>query len=151
MSDVIKLAETDIDLKKACVVLKELRTHLTEAQLLTQVKEQRAQGYQVAVAESDGTVTAVAGFVITLKLAWGTHMYVDDLVTGERWRATGVGGRLMAWLKDHARQQGCGQLHLDSGVQRFAAHRFYLRHGFDIASHHFSITDLAGDSKDSAR
>jgi predicted enzyme related to lactoylglutathione lyase len=30
---------------------------------------------------------------------------------------------------------------LDSDVQRSAAHRFYLRHGFDIGSDHFSVTD----------
>jgi hypothetical protein len=49
---------------------------------------------------------------------------------------------MIEWLKAHARELGCRQLHLDSGVQRFGAHRFYLRHGFNIASHHFSIVDL---------
>jgi len=44
----------------------------------------------------------------------------------------------------HAHERGCGQVHLDSGVQRFAAHRFYLRNGFDIASHHFSVKELRG-------
>jgi len=34
------------------------------------------------------------------------------------------------------------QLHLDSGVQRYMAHKFYLREGFIIASHHFSISPL---------
>ncbi len=34
------------------------------------------------------------------------------------------------------------KLQLDSGVQRFGAHRFYLREGFHISSH-FAITDLA--------
>ncbi len=37
---------------------------------------------------------------------------------------------MISWLKSHARQLGCNQLHLDSGVQRFSAHRFYLREGF---------------------
>ena len=48
----------------------------------------------------------------------------------------------MDWLKCHARENECEQIHLDSGVQRFPAHRFYLREGFDIASHHFSIVKL---------
>jgi GNAT superfamily N-acetyltransferase len=75
--------------------------------------------------------------------AWGKHMYVDDLVTAERHRSTGAGARMMDWLKSYARAHGCRQLHLDSGVQRFGAHRFYLREGFNIGSHHFSIVDLA--------
>ena len=32
----------------------------------------------------------------------------------------------MNWLVEYARGEGCDQFHLDSGVQRFAAHRFYL-------------------------
>jgi hypothetical protein len=50
---------------------------------------------------------------------------------------------MLSWLKSHARELGCSQLHLDSGVQRFTAHRFYVREGFKISSHHFSITDLS--------
>jgi hypothetical protein len=49
--------------------------------------------------------------------------------------------------KFYALEQGCRQLELDSGVQRFGAHRFYLREGFDISSHHFSIEDLASSKR----
>ena len=58
-----------------------------------------------------------------------------------RHRSKGAGAEMMRWLKAHARELGCEQLHLDSGVQRFAAHRFCPREGFEISSHHFSITD----------
>ena len=79
------------------------------------------------------------------KLAWGEHLYVDDLVTSERHRGSGAGAHLVAWLKQHARERGCKQVHLDSGVANFAAHRFYLPQGFDIASHHFAIRELAAE------
>jgi hypothetical protein len=32
---------------------------------------------------------------------------------------------LLMWLKDYATKRGCLQLHLDAGVQRNEAHRFY--------------------------
>jgi hypothetical protein len=38
-----------------------------------------------------------------------------------------------------ARATGCAKLELDSGVQRFDAHRFYLRKRMIISSHHFSL------------
>ena len=104
-------------------------------------------GYHVAYVEADGEVLCVAGFVVGTKLAWGKHIYVDDLVTAERHRSRGAGAKMISWLKSHARQLGCNQLHLDSGVQRFAAHRFYLREGFNIGSHHFSIIDLREDER----
>ena len=66
-------------------------------------------------------------------------MYVDDLVTRESFRKRGCAGALMRWLIDEARRQGCDQLHLDSGVQRFDAHRLYLKSGMRIGGHHFQL------------
>ncbi len=139
----VRIAETDSELSKASDVLLELRGAFTKDALIEQIKKQRRDGYRVAYVEADdGEVLCVAGFVVGTKLSWGKHVYVDDLVTAERHRSTGAGARMLDWLKAHARSLGCGQLHLDSGVQRFGAHRFYLREGFNIGSHHFSITDL---------
>ena len=46
---------------------------------------------------------------------------------------------MMDWLVGRAKERGCDELHLDSGVQRYGAHRFYLRYGMDITSHHFRL------------
>src|SRR5690242_12963207 len=82
---------------------------------------------------------AVAGFRVGHSLAWGRHLYVDDLSTLPRARRHGHAAALLDWLEAEARRLGCGQLHLDSGTgaQRFAAHRLYHRHGLAIHSHHF--------------
>jgi GNAT superfamily N-acetyltransferase len=135
-----KIAESDTELERLSDVLLELRTAYRREDLLARIKEQQQHGYRVAYVEVDGEVACVAGFVIETKLAWGRHLYVDDLVTAERHRSIGAGARMIEWLKRYAREHGCEQLHLDSGVQRFAAHRFYLRHGFVISSHHFSMS-----------
>jgi GNAT superfamily N-acetyltransferase len=138
----IGIAESDADLRRITPVLLELRPAFTEDTLMARIKEQQHDGYRVAYLATAGRVACVAGFRIEMKLAWGRHLYVDDLVTADVFRSTGAGARMIAWLKGHALEHGCGQLHLDSGVQRFPAHRFYLREGFDISSHHFAITDL---------
>ncbi len=44
---------------------------------------------------------------------------------------------LDSFISQVQRQQQ--QLTLDSGVQRFAAHRLYLRQRMDITSHHFTM------------
>lgn len=120
-------------------VLRELRPKYSLDEIADQIAKQQEQGYQVAYVEADGNVLGAAGFVMNEKLAWGKHVYIDDLVTSEHARSKGVGHTLMEWFKDYCRENDCVQLHLDSGVQRFKAHRFYLREGFDIASHHFQI------------
>ena len=135
----VRIVETEADVLKIAEVMLQLRNTFNRDTLIAEIYQQRELGYQIAYVESGDEVLCVAGFVVGMKLAWGKHIYVDDLVTAERHRSKGAGRLMIEWLKSHARELGCRQLHLDSGVQRFAAHRFYLREGFNISSHHFSI------------
>lgn len=120
-------------------VMAQLRPHLVAENFVGRVRRQQEEGYRLAFIEIDCGVVAVAGFRLSENLAWGRFLYVDDLVTDEAERSRGYGQELLEWLLEYARQQDCDQLHLDSGVQRFGAHRFYLRHGMDITSHHFAL------------
>jgi len=138
----VKLAASRDELALICPVLLQLRPQYTADSLIAQIQAQQESGYQIAYVIEDDEVLCVAGFVIGLKLAWQKHLYVDDLITDGNRRSTGAGKMLIAWLKQYGRDQGCQQLHLDSGVQRFAAHKFYLREGFSISSHHFAISDI---------
>jgi GNAT superfamily N-acetyltransferase len=63
------------------------------------------------------------------------YLAVDEAV-----RSKGYGQELFEWLIEFAKNCDCMQLELDSGVQRFDAHRFYLRQRMSIKSHHFSLT-----------
>ncbi|MEX0964194.1 MAG: GNAT family N-acetyltransferase [Pseudohongiellaceae bacterium] len=141
----VKFAETTEQLKLICPVLRQLRPQYSGESLIEQIQIQQQNGYRIVYAEEDERVLCVAGFVIGQKLAWQKHIYVDDLVTNDAHRSTGAGKFLIAWLKKHGRDNGCQQLHLDSGVTRFGAHRFYLREGFDITSHHFAVVRLDED------
>jgi GNAT superfamily N-acetyltransferase len=129
---------------RAYEAMLELRPRLgSRDAFVEQVDErQRPAGYRlVAVVDGvDGPVAAVGGFRVVDNLAWGRHLYVDDLSTVPSARRRGHAAALLEWLLDEARRQGCGQVHLDSGVgaDREAAHRLYFACGFRISSHHFS-------------
>ena len=136
----VKQAETDDEIRSCHAVMRQLRPHHDrEHRFLERVRMQQREGYRLVMLSSDGEVAAVAGYRIGHNLAWGKYLYVDDLVTGEKSRSAGHGRKLMEWLLAKARAERCDELHLDSGVQRFGAHRFYLREGMDITSHHFTI------------
>jgi GNAT superfamily N-acetyltransferase len=135
----IALASTDAKISRCFPVMQWLRPHLEAAEFVERVQRQLQEGYQLAYLEDGGKIRSVAGFRIQEMLAWGKILYVDDLVTSDTDRSHGYGGQLFDWLVEHARANGCKELHLDSGVQRFAAHRFYLRRRMDISSHHFSL------------
>lgn len=119
-------------------VLRELRTHLTEASLQEVYTEGHPQGLRYLAAYRDDRCVGVAGW----RLVSTTHairkLYVDDLVTTESARSTGVGRALLTELEARARTAGCSVLDLDSGVQRVDAHRFYQREGMTVTSHHFA-------------
>jgi GNAT superfamily N-acetyltransferase len=135
----IHLATTDDEINSCHAVMSELRPHVSKSEFLRRVRRQEEiADYKLAYAV-DGEVKAVTGFRVSECLAWGKFLYVDDLVslTGER--SKGYGGLLLDWLIEYAKNKGCDQFHLDSGVQRFDAHRFYLNKRMKIEAHHFSM------------
>ena len=138
----MKIARSEAELRKVSPVLLQLRSQYTEDSLVVQIQLQQERGYQLAYVENDGDVLCVIGFVMSSKLSWGKNIYIDDLVTNEAARSTGAGKFAIDWFKNHCRENGCQQLHLDSGVTRFPAHKFYLREGFSITSHHFAVREI---------
>jgi GNAT superfamily N-acetyltransferase len=141
MPEVRELHEGESHL--AAAVLLELRPRYeTPEAIAARIDEQRPTGYRVAASFEPGDAEAatVAGFRIGTNLAWGRHVYVDDLVTRATHRGRGHADAVMAWVEEEARRNGCGQLHLDSGLgpDRADAHRLYFRHGLTIVSHHFA-------------
>lgn len=102
----------------------------------------RPGGYRLlgAFVPGEEQARAAAGFRVADNLAWGHHLYIDDLSTTPDARRQGHAGALLGWLIEEGRRLGCGQLHLDSGVgpERFDAHRLYHNHGCAIYSHHFA-------------
>ena len=139
METIVALAKDDQEILSCYDVMAELRPHIKREEFVERVRRQHADsGYQVAYTK-DGEVRAVAGFRISECLAWGKFLYVDDLVAASQDRSHGYGGILFDWLVEYAREAGCNEFHLDSGVQRFAAHRFYLRKRMAIEAHHFGL------------
>jgi GNAT superfamily N-acetyltransferase len=142
MSDdpTIREMTSDGDIASTFAVMRQLRPHLVSHEYVPAVRRMMAaQGFKLAGVIDGSGVRAVAGYVVAESLAWGRHLYVHDLVTGESERSRGHGKLLLDWLKDEARASGCAELHLDSGVQRHGAHRFYLRERMDISAYHFRL------------
>lgn len=135
----IKLAEADQEIQSCYAVMAELRPHVQPEEFLLRVKRQdEIAGYKLAYL-LDEEVKAVAGFRISECLAWGKFLWVDDIVSKSDDRSKGYGGALFDWLVEYAKKEQCDQFHLDSAVQRFDAHRFYLNKRMIIAAHHFGL------------
>lgn len=136
----IAIANTENEIARCCTVMRELRTHLADQEdFVRRVARQQQEGYQLAFLEWDGEIRAVAGYRFLESLFSGKNLYVDDLVTRDADRSRGYGGQLLDWLIAQARANNCETLELDSGVQRFDAHRFYFAKRMSISSYHFRL------------
>ncbi|UUY08383.1 GNAT family N-acetyltransferase [Pseudomonas sp. J452] len=134
----ILLAKTDEQLLATYEVMSVLRDkHTPESYLAFLKAEAMPSGLQIAYLINDGVIQCVVGFRIAASLAWGKFIYIDDLVTRTDTRSHGYGKMMLEWVEGIGKEQGCSELHLDSGVQRHGAHRFYLRERMDIVFYHF--------------
>lgn len=135
----IAIANTAQDISACYPVLKELRPQLNEETFVANIDHLRSEyGYQL-ISLRDQDVRAVAGIRIAHWLHTGKYLEIEDLITADAHRSKGYGKALFTWIVEYAKQQGCRQLRLVSGVKREAAHRFYLRQGMQFEAKYFSF------------
>jgi GNAT superfamily N-acetyltransferase len=135
--EIVELAPGDERLRAVYPVMKELRTHLSEQELGERYAAGHGDGYRLVAVFDGDECRAAAGYRLFTNFVSGRHLYVDDLVTAERWRSRGYGRLLNKYLVELARNEGCSSVQLDSAVHRTDAHRFYFRERYAISSFHF--------------
>jgi len=133
----IREARTREDVLMCWDVLAALRPHLKHEAFADTLLEMFQQGYKLAFVEAEGKAVAAVGYRFQNFLYNGKHIYIDDLSTLPEYRGRGYGGKLLDYVADIARKNGLTKVTLDSGHQRFTAHRLYLTKGYTITSHHF--------------
>ncbi|WP_421728883.1 GNAT family N-acetyltransferase [Brevundimonas sp.] len=120
-------------------VMQQLRPHLDLVSYLDAVNRmRRTDGFRLIAARTKGVIRGVAGIRVIEMLYCGRILVVDDLITDAGARSGGVGRAMLTWLGAEAARLGCGQIHLDSGLHRIDAHRFYEREGFQKTAWHFA-------------
>jgi GNAT superfamily N-acetyltransferase len=123
-------------LERAESVHRQLRPHMPR-DYVGKMQTVFASGGEMCVVVREDQVVGVAVFRYFENTHVGHKFYVDDLVTDEGFRSSGVGHALLAFLEKLARSRGCSSMELDSGTQRTRAHKFYFREGFVIPSFSF--------------
>lgn len=117
-------------------VHRQLRPQLPPDYAGTLARVFRSGGRMIAAIEREA-VLGLAVYRCVEKTVTPRELYIDDLVTDETRRSTGVGRALLAWCDATARALGCTLLALDSGTQRLQAHKFYFREGLTIQAFRF--------------
>jgi GNAT superfamily N-acetyltransferase len=124
-------------LGQATSVLAELRPGLTPPKVAKLLADAKDESLTFTACGRSGAVLGVAGWRVMTTSYVGRKLHVDDLVVTSDCRSAGAGRAMVEHLCSRGRELRCAVIDLDSLVHRFDAHRFYLREGFDITSHHF--------------
>ena len=130
----IRVAITDDEIRACYPVMAQLRPHVQADDFVPRVRRQEQQSYRLAGRWVGEKVVAVAGYRHGECLSQGRYIYVDDLVTDEPVRSSGVGHGILAYLEGLARARHCPSIELDSALERALAHRFYFREGYVISA-----------------
>jgi GNAT superfamily N-acetyltransferase len=120
-------------LERAEPVHRQLRPHMPP-DYVGKMQAVFASGGEMCIVVQDEKVVGVTVFRHFQNTHAGQKFYVDDLVTDDAIRSSGVGHALIAFLERLARGRGCSSIELDSGTHRTRAHKFYFREGFVIPS-----------------
>lgn len=122
-------------------VVKQLRTDLDEYKYLQLVKLIHNNGYRMISLLENNEIVAIIGFTICTNLHSGKHIWVDDLITDKNNRSKGYGEKLLSYVENIGRDNGCEIISLSSGLQRTRAHKFYEeKMQFDRTSYLFKKT-----------
>jgi GNAT superfamily N-acetyltransferase len=136
----IKALKTHDEIVQSFDAFCELRPHLTNKEVfVAQVIQQQKEGYEIIATYEQEEVVACIGFRFLTTLAWGKILYIDDLITKEKIRGKGYGKILLDHVIQIARERLCKEVHLDTGYARHAAHKFYLKQGFEFNCHHLAL------------
>jgi GNAT superfamily N-acetyltransferase len=129
-TDELRRLETAAEVAACFPLMHQLRPHLeSAAELVARWQTQAAEGYRmVAIWRGDRPV-ALAGYRVQHSLVHGRFFYVDDLVTQENERSSGLGRTLIEWLKAEGRALECARFVLDTPLSNSLGQRFYFRNG----------------------
>ena len=132
-----------LDLKELDVaweVVGQLRTSLDYETFEDLIYEMRDKEYTMIGIFERGELITYAGVFVQTNLYHKRHLFVDELVTDEKFRTQGYGKMMLEYLVDYAKMAACENIVLSSGFAREDAHRFYEKEGFEKKSFVFVKT-----------
>jgi GNAT superfamily N-acetyltransferase len=129
-------------------LIQQLNPNVPEATLRARLTEMVDQGYQCVGLYFDGKLIGICGLWIITKFYVGKHIEPDNVFILPAYRRQGLGKRLLAWLYDYGKKQGCLASELNCYVANESGNIFWGREGFAKIGYHYQrLFDL--DDNDS--
>ncbi len=95
------------------------------------------QNYECQGIFIERTLVGVFGLWFATRHYCGKTCEPDHVYIIPEYRRKGLGKDVFEWIFDYAREKGCETSELNSYVQNYPSHKFYLNEGYEIWAHHF--------------
>lgn len=136
----ILIAKNDDEILQCFDIMKQLVNSINKNNFLLQVKRKYEMGYRLVFLKINNEVVSIIGTRIYEYFGCGKFLIIDDFITDKDKRGKGYGKKIFNWVKKFVKENQCSQIQLDSSIELYKAHKFYMNMGMNISHHHFSIT-----------
>lgn len=109
----------------------------SEAVLKQRFAEMVTQNYECAVLYDGEKLIGVAGMWFCTRHYSGRSVELDHVFIEDGYRRKGLGKQFMKCIYDYVGQKGCQAVELNTYVQNYPSHKFYMNEGFEILGYHF--------------
>jgi GNAT superfamily N-acetyltransferase len=118
-------------------LLQILDDRITDEVLEERLNEMFDKGY-ICLGVFDGDkLIGISGLWILTKYYVGRHIEPDDVVILPEYRGQRVGEKMMEWIYQFAKEQGCIASELNCYVGNSAGQKFWANEGYRIIGFHY--------------
>ena len=118
-------------------IIQQLYSDFTIEKYESLLNEMLPINYKQVIIKENNETLGLAGFWIASKLWCGRYLELDNVIVHPNQRSQGIGKILTNYLVDKAIENDCNMAVLDAYTTNFAAHKFYINHGFVPKGFHF--------------
>lgn len=109
---------------------------LTDEVLAARLNGMKSHNYECVGVYDTDTLIGISGLWILDKYYVGKHIEPDNVVIHPDYRGKGIGEKLMQWIYDYAKEQGCVASELNCYVSNHKGVAFWMKEGFRIIGYH---------------
>jgi GNAT superfamily N-acetyltransferase len=135
----IKSITTKDELPQLYPVLSQLYPKLSEPDFIKYVEEMWEQNYHLLASFEEDVPVAIIGYRLGRRLYCGKYLHIDNLIVDEKHRNKDLATKLVAYVKNLAKELGCNAVLADSYVMNTKAHKFFHKNGFFIRGYHLKL------------
>lgn len=132
----LRLLERD-ELPSILPLVQILNPSLPRELLAARLQEMISQGYQCLGVFCADQLVAIAGLWIHTHFWSGRMIEPDNVVVHPDYRSSGLGERMMAWIYEYGREQGCVVSDLNCYITNHGGHKFWANQGYKILGFHY--------------